>query len=395
MSKKVIVLLNILLVTGCATSPINIKPPAAIIAKGTPFVEANYDDTVTIKPPAYIFPVSPRISLIVDLDFDGVNDETDQCLNTPPNTKVDAKGCPLPLDVDSDKDGVFDNKDKCPNTPPNTKVYANGCPLDSDGDGVPDYKDKCANTPAKVKVDNNGCPYPPPKTTTNKGTGGTGNWKGSGGTNTYSGGSSSQPINVNVVNNNYINGVKINDQDQDGVNDEQDKCTNTPVNTTVDKKGCPVPQKAVAAASDDNDKDGVKNALDNCPNSAIGAKVDAQGCAKDDEVLTSLNVLFATNKANIVESAYVDILRVADFMRAHPDVVVTIEGHTDDRASIIYNQKLSERRAHAVRQELIRFGVNANKLLAIGYGELKPIADNSTEFGRAQNRRVIATAKMP
>jgi OOP family OmpA-OmpF porin len=108
----------------------------------------------------------------------------------------------------------------------------------------------------------------------------------------------------------------------------------------------------------------------------------------------SLNVLFATNKATIVDNAFVDILKVAEFMRDYPDVVVTIEGHTDDRASIEHNQKLSQRRAEAVRKELIRFGADAQKIIAIGYGELKPIATNQTEAGRAQNRRVIATAKI-
>ena len=147
-------------------------------------------------------------------------------------------------------------------------------------------------------------------------------------------------------------------------------------------------------ANDDDDKDGVKNAIDKCPRTPLGQKVDAQGCALGDEVFISLSVLFATNKATIVDNAFVDILKVAAFMRDYPDVVVTIEGHTDDRASIDHNQKLSQRRAEAVRKELIRFGADAQKMIAIGYGELKPIASNDTETGRAQNRRVIATAKI-
>jgi OmpA-OmpF porin, OOP family len=385
--------LSVLLMTGCM-HPTTHKLPAPIVPKGQSFIEPAYDDTVSIKPPTYIFPVSPRVSLILDLDFDGVDDEIDNCLNTPPNTKVDSKGCPLPIVADSDKDGVSDSLDKCPNTPSNVKVDGAGCPLDSDKDGVKDYLDKCPNTPTNTKVDAKGCPYPAAKpVSTNKGGTGGNNWNKSGG----GGGSSSAPINVNVVNNNYINGINLNDKDQDGVNDDKDKCANTPSNTQVDNNGCPiktVSQTPSASINDDDDKDGVKNALDKCPHTPLGQKVDAQGCAVNDDVFMSLNVLFATNKATIIDNAFVDILKVAEFMRDYPDVVVTIEGHTDDRASIEHNQKLSQRRAEAVRKELIRFGADAQKIIAIGYGELKPIATNQTEAGRAQNRRVIATAKI-
>jgi OOP family OmpA-OmpF porin len=383
--------------TGCMQLNVR-KPPAPIVPKGQVFIESAYDDTVSIKPPSYIFPVSPRASLILDLDFDRVDDELDNCLNTPPNTKVDLKGCPLPVVADSDKDGVSDSLDKCPNTPSNVKVDGAGCPLDSDKDGVKDYLDKCANTPANTKVDAKGCPYPaakPTSVTHNKGGTGGNNLNKSGGSG--GGGNSSAPINVNVVNNNYINGINLNDKDQDGVNDDQDKCANTPSNTQVDNNGCPIKSVSLspsASVNDDDDKDGVKNAIDKCPRTPLGQKVDAQGCALGDEVFISLSVLFATNKATIVDNAFVDILKVAAFMRDYPDVVVTIEGHTDDRASIDHNQKLSQRRAEAVRKELIRFGADAQKMIAIGYGELKSIASNDTEAGRAQNRRVIATAKI-
>ena len=374
--------------TGCMQSNMH-KSPAPIVPKGQAFIEPAYDDTVSLKPPSYIFPVSPRASLIVDLDFDGVDDELDNCLNTPPDTKVDLKGCPLALDTDSDKDSVNNSLDKCPNTPLNVKVDSAGCALDGDKDGIKDHLDKCPNTPANTKVDNNGCPYPAAKPTSVANKGEVSAWNKTGG-----GGNNSAPINVNVVNNNYINGINLNDKDQDGVNDDKDKCANTPLNTQVDNNGCPIKSGNQNLSSEDDDKDGVKNIIDKCPHTPLGEKVDAQGCAVNDEAFMSLSVLFATNKATIVDNAFVDILKVAEFMRDYPDVVVTIEGHTDDRASIEHNHKLSQRRAEAVRKELIRFGANAQKMLAIGYGELKPIANNQTEAGRTQNRRVIATAKI-
>jgi len=88
-----------------------------------------------------------------DSDGDGVLDAADRCPNTPPNVKVDGRGCPL----DSDKDGVPDYLDKCPGTPAGVKVDENGCPPDSDGDGVPDYLDRCPNTPKGATVDSVGC----------------------------------------------------------------------------------------------------------------------------------------------------------------------------------------------------------------------------------------------
>jgi len=68
---------------------------------------------------------------------------------------------------------------------------------------------------------------------------------------------------------------------------------------------------------------------------------------------------------------------------------VVVEGYTDDRGAASYNQQLSEKRASAVKAELVANGVDANKIKVVGYGEANPIATNSTREGRAQNRRVI------
>lgn len=67
---------------------------------------------------------------------------------------------------------------------------------------------------------------------------------------------------------------------------------------------------------------------------------------------------------------------------------VRVEGHTDDRGAASFNQQLSEKRAAAVRDELIANGVDANVIETVGYGESRPLADNGTRAGRAQNRRV-------
>jgi outer membrane protein OmpA-like peptidoglycan-associated protein len=75
-------------------------------------------------------------------------------------------------------------------------------------------------------------------------------------------------------------------------------------------------------------------------------------------------------------------------LKAWGDVNIEVAGHTDSKGSDAYNMKLSQQRAEAVRNFLISRGVAADRLTAKGYGESQPVADNATEEGRFQNRRV-------
>jgi OOP family OmpA-OmpF porin len=110
-----------------------------------------------------------------------------------------------------------------------------------------------------------------------------------------------------------------------------------------------------------------------------------------DHVSMQLAVLFDSDKSAIKPQYQGEVKKAADFLNAHPAAKAVIEGHTDSTASDAYNQKLSERRAHAVMDALVHtYGIDANRLAAAGYGESKPIADNATLAGRAQNRRVMA-----
>lgn len=78
----------------------------------------------------------------------------------------------------------------------------------------------------------------------------------------------------------------------------------------------------------------------------------------------------------------------AETLRECPNVRTEVEGHTDSVGSEVYNQALSQRRAESVASYLINHGVSSSRLEAKGLGESNPIADNSTEDGRALNRRV-------
>jgi OOP family OmpA-OmpF porin len=108
-------------------------------------------------------------------------------------------------------------------------------------------------------------------------------------------------------------------------------------------------------------------------------------------VRVELDVKFDFDKAAVKQESYGDIKNLADFMNQYPQTSTTVEGHTDSVGTDAYNQKLSERRANAVRDVLVnQYGVGANRVNSVGYGESRPVADNATEEGRAINRRVEA-----
>lgn len=113
-----------------------------------------------------------------------------------------------------------------------------------------------------------------------------------------------------------------------------------------------------------------------------------------ETVRVELEVLFDFDKANVKDGSYADIQNLAEFMKQYPQLTTTVEGHTDSVGPDAYNQKLSERRAGAVRQVLVeQYGVEAERVSSVGYGEARPIADNSTKEGRALNRRVEAAVE--
>ena len=116
-----------------------------------------------------------------------------------------------------------------------------------------------------------------------------------------------------------------------------------------------------------------------------------------ENVSVGLNVEFDTAKAFIKEKYHNDIQKVADFMKEHPDAKVVIKGHTDSIGKKSYNMRLSRARANSVRQYLIdKFGIDASRITAVGYGLNRPIASNDTKKGRKKNSRaqaVIETVK--
>lgn len=188
------------------------------------------------------------------------------------------------------------------------------------------------------------------------------------------------------------------DSDQDGIFDNLDLCPETAAGVAVDEKGCPVVT--------DNDRDGVLDTQDSCPETPAKTVVDARGCpaqvlpvvpaVKLPEPVLTLYLEYLPN-ATEVSSAFVpEMQRIADFIKANPGKRFVIEGHTASVGSEVANMKLSQLRAEKIKGYLVeKMGVPSSLLEARGFGEGSPVADNSTQEGRRQNRRVVVIISSP
>lgn len=105
-------------------------------------------------------------------------------------------------------------------------------------------------------------------------------------------------------------------------------------------------------------------------------------------VMTLGNVLFDVDRASLTAGAQQILYRLVTFLREHPKRSVIIEGYTDSSGSHAYNMALSERRAQSVQAFLLANGISPDRVTAQGFGESNPVASNSTQAGRLQNRRV-------
>lgn len=194
--------------------------------------------------------------------------------------------------------------------------------------------------------------------------------------------------------------ISMVDSDGDGVMDRFDKCPNTPKGTRVDGSGCPLPEMKTEIIKEtitslsgeecpvkidgpDRDRDGVPDDLDQCPNTPCDFSVDDKGCP----VKANLMIHFATDKAEITPQSRPLVKKFAEFLIKNKGSLVHIIGHTDWRGSDQYNMALSKRRAKAVRDLLVEYGVSASRLSTEGRGEREPIASNKTPEGMALNRR--------
>ena len=260
-----------------------------------------------------------------DKDNDGICDLDDQCPDYPgPKSN---KGCPL---NDRDGDGIRDDIDKCPDIPGN--MQNSGCPLsDRDHDGIIDEVDPCPDLPGPLS--NMGCP-------------------------------------------------EESDRDKDGVPDKSDACPDAygPKNN----KGCPI--------GGDRDSDSVPDDTDGCPNTA--GTVENNGCPnvtqeeRDILLLAVKNLYFDTDKSVIRPASYKDLNNVAKVLKQKKDWKIRVEGHADTRGAADHNQKLSEKRAQAVKNYLISKGVSPRLIYSEFFGSSRLAIPEKDATGLQMNRRV-------
>jgi len=288
-----------------------------------------------------------------DRDGDGIPDEYDDCPDEPEDYDgwQDFDGCP---DPDNDDDGIPDWLDACPNDPEDFNGFEDedGCPeghLDYDGDGIPNELDACPYEPEDFNgfEDEDGCPE------------------------------------------GHL------DYDGDGILNADDSCPFDPedFNGFEDEDGCPEGHL-------DYDGDGIPNALDACPfePETINGFEDEDGCpdegessvqVTEDRIVLLEMVFFDTDSDAIDPQSYPVLNQVASVLRAHAGITrVRIEGHTDNRGDSNYNRDLSQRRAASVVRYLVERGIAPDRLESAGFGPDRPIADNGSRAGRAENRRV-------
>ncbi|QWX83468.1 OmpA family protein [Cellulophaga sp. HaHaR_3_176] len=253
--------------------------------------------------------------------------------------------------TDTDGDGVYDKDDACPEVA-GLEAF-NGCP-DADGDGIEDSKDACPNEAGSKEM--NGCPDADGDGVADK--------------------DDACPSEAGTA---AMNGCP--DADGDGVADKDDACPSEA--GPAANKGCPYTDK---------DNDGVLDKDDACPE--VAGTVANKGCPEvTEEVQKQLNdyartILFDTGKSSIKAESTSVMVDIITILKEYPNAKFTVEGHTDSVGSAKLNQSLSESRALSVKEFLVEKGIEEFRLSAVGYGEDKPIASNSTRSGRTQNRRV-------
>ncbi len=245
---------------------------------------------------------------------------------------------------DKDGDGIKNKDDACPEEAEDFDEFEDddGCPEDdNDGDGIKDPRDDCPLDPEDRDgfEDSDGCPEL--------------------------------------------------DNDDDGIKDRKDRCPDAAedFDRWEDTDGCP---------ERDNDSDGIPDKRDRCPDDPETRNnfEDKDGCP--DEIPVEVKrftgvirgITFETNKAVIRPTSQGTLLDALDVLEEYPDVRLEVQGHTDDVGNDQFNLELSQARAEAVVTWFVERGIDPARFRAVGYGETLPIADNNSDAGRAENRRV-------
>ena len=153
----------------------------------------------------------------------------------------------------------------------------------------------------------------------------------------------------------------------------------------TDEKVCKPKVKYEYVCEKDSDGDWVPDSLDKCPNTPPNMMVDHNGCP----IITTLRLNFDYNKAYVKKIYYSQLKKIAQILKNNPNLIIEIAGYTDDVGSEEYNLKLSQKRAQAVKNILVKvYGIDPKRVVVKGYGEKYPLLPNDSATNRALNRRV-------
>ncbi len=259
-------------------------------------------------------------------------------INAPPPPK---------LDRDSDGDGVMNSVDTCPNEAEDVDLFddTDGCPdLDNDLDGIADATDKCAlDVEDKDNFqDDDGCPDK--------------------------------------------------DNDNDAIADTMDTCPNEPEDRDQfqDVDGCP---------ELDNDRDGIVDIQDKCVNEPeiINGFQDADGCPDPGDSIVvlspdrieTLDAIQFSAGTKIAKPSFNVLAQIAATLRAHPEILrVRVTSHVHPTANATKDQELSDKRALAVRDWLVQWGIAARRVEMRGFGSTKPLSSPDQRGAAALNDRI-------
>lgn len=283
-----------------------------------------------------------------DTDGDGISDKKDRC----PTVKgvAGVGGCP-----DRDGDGIADADDACPDEAGLAEFQ--GC-ADRDGDKIIDKNDLCPDQPGLLEFQ--GCPDTDGDKIPDK--------------------DDACPNEAGLA---QFQGCP--DTDGDGLPDKDDLCPREA--GLRELQGCP-----------DKDGDGVADKDDACPE--VPGLKDNKGCPankieEDKLAAIAREIQFETGKATIKRQSFPMLDELAQLMIKYNEAKIQVEGHTDNVGNKKANKILSQRRADAIKNYLVRKGVKPDRIIAIGFGDERPKdgstdikAANRTPEQRAANRRV-------
>lgn len=247
---------------------------------------------------------------------------------------------------DSDGDGITDDVDKAPFEAEDFDGFEDddGAPeYDNDKDGIPDVLDKAPNLPEDMDGFED------------------------------------------------EDGIPDKDNDWDGIPDVLDEAPNEPEDFDgfEDEDGKP---------DTDDDQDGVPDITDLCKNEkeTINGYRDDDGCPDEipepllekGERIVLEGITFELASATIRPQSFTVLDNVYESLYANPEIEIEVRGYTDNTGTLSFNQTLSEDRANAVRDYLVKKGLDSYRISAKGFGPADPIAKNATESGRSKNRRI-------